>query len=281
MSGDGHLVLRQTVLAAGQEWNVESHGWTFIRVARGDAYWVSVVEPKPVSTGELVVVAANGQGTLRASQIAPVTFHHFKIYPEYLLGLLSLEERQRLENGVFPTRAIEAEHPAALRFRSLSEAMEIPNGLFQRCQMLQITAATVASIITAEGSRRSRPIFARERFHYLTTQFTEIEVLRSPVAALADFCNCTQRHFRTLFRRRFGISVKARQQQVLLREAAERLENTPEDINAIARYCGYRQTRAFEIAFKKQFRTTPAQWRQRVAKAPRQNGKAEDSSDHS
>jgi AraC-like DNA-binding protein len=261
---DGHLYLRQSVLPASAEWNGVWSCWRFVQIERGEGYWVAANQRKAVAAGEVLVVPPNATGVLRASQIGPVTIHHFQLCVSWLSGLLTLSERQALDSlakGPSAVLFFPASHPISRRFLALAETAPSHTPFLNRCHLLELAAEALAGKSAEPRGRRDLPIFACERFQQIISQYTEKELLQWPIERLAQICNCSVRHFRALFRKHFGVSFSARQSRMRLLEAASRLREGRIGVEELARECGYRHTRSFGIAFKREFGCTPAAWR--------------------
>jgi AraC-like DNA-binding protein len=259
---DGHLYLRQSVLPASAEWNGVWSCWRFVQIERGEGYWVAANEWKAVAAGQMIVVPPSASGVLRASQIGPVTIHHFQLCVSWLSGLLTLSERQTLD--ALAKRCLlffpEA-HPLSRRFAALAESAPSQTPFLNRCHLLELAAEALAGKSAEPRGRRDLPIFACERFQQIISQYTEKELLQSSIERLAQLCNCSVRHFRALFRKHFGVSFTARQSRMRLLDAASRLRESRIGVEELARECGYQHTRSFGIAFKREFGCTPTAWR--------------------
>jgi AraC-like DNA-binding protein len=78
----------------------------------------------------------------------------------------------------------------------------------------------------------------------------------------------TIRCLRMRFRRAFGVSYRTFRLQMKMEYARELFWRTPFSISEIAHRLGYASRRKFDIAFKKQFSETPAQYRARIVESP-------------
>src|SRR5579859_7507688 len=99
LSFEAHLVIRETVLAPGTEWAIQSPGWSFLQVTRGAAYWLHPRMNHDLTTGSVLVLSQNARGLVRASQLEAVQIHYFRLQPARLTGLLSLGEQQFLQGA--------------------------------------------------------------------------------------------------------------------------------------------------------------------------------------
>jgi AraC-like DNA-binding protein len=259
----GHLCLKRTVLPASTEWDEAPACWRFLSIAKGDGYWVSASQRQAVESGQMIVLPPAASGVLRASQIGPATLYHFQLCASWLSGLLTLSERQWFDSVATHSNAaviFEASHPLAKRFIALTKDTSAVTSLLSRCRFLELAAEALAGQVS-KPEQGEHSIFACERFQQLVSQQTEQEILETPIDRLADFCNCSPRYFRTLFRKRFKISLTASQARLRLLNAAQRLQETKIGVEQLARQCGYQHPRSFAIAFRREFGCTPTEWR--------------------
>lgn len=66
------------------------------------------------------------------------------------------------------------------------------------------------------------------------------------------------------FKRQLGVSFLEYLLRLRLREATVRLANSEEAIVRIANRCGFPDIKAFNVAFKKHFHTTPSEYRKQA-----------------
>ena len=264
MNVDGHLLLKQSVLPASAEWNGAWECWRFFLIQKGEGYWVGPGDRRVIASGQMGVVPPGAKGVLHASSIGPMTIQHFQFCANWLSELLTLSERQsfeRLASSSSEAIFFAAAHPLAKAFAEVAESGTREKPFLNRCHLVELAAKMLGSQAAAMPRRREHAIFACERFQQLISQYTEKEILLSPIGKLAEFCNCSPRHFRALFRKQFGVSLKTQQLRMRLRDAATLLRDTKLAVEELARQCGYEHTRSFGIAFKREFGCTPNEWR--------------------
>lgn len=275
MNLQGHLVLDDVMLGPSMEWTPRLAGWCFLRVQQGEGYWLGteggVVE---AGAGDMLVLSPSCEGTFRASQLGPLTLQYFQFCPDLLSGLLTLVERKHLESlaqrGRHACLRIAADSPAASHFTEVCDLARTSNGLELRCRVLQVAAG-----VFEKAMERSTPVQrsflpASQRIRGFLNQLTEAEIMNLSPLELATLCGCSVRHFNRLFKASFGVALRAKQTEVRLLKARQRLSETRATITHIARACGYRHVGLFTAMFKHQFGVTPTQWRaQNAAPTPR------------
>ena len=139
-----HLSLDEADLAPSAEWTAPSSDWFFVRLAQGQGYWLATGQAREIGPGDLLVVAPQGRGALRASRLGTVHVQFFRFAPALLSGMLTMAERHRLEKlaakAGTPPRFYPASHGLAAQFAVLCRQAEKSNGLALRCRMLELVA---------------------------------------------------------------------------------------------------------------------------------------------
>lgn len=197
---------------------------------------------------------------VRASQLGPLLLRHFQIQPDLLSGLLTVAECCRLKTLQENPHCIhffDAQKPAGQTLLKLTEQSET---LATRCALLQLWADGIADLLAMPATENAGQKL-EERFMRLVEQLPEAELLTLSSLNLASQLECSERHFRRLFRRKFGESFHNHQMELRLRRACERLVQSAAKISTIAGELGYSHVRLFSTAFKKRFGITPGNWR--------------------
>jgi hemolysin activation/secretion protein/AraC-like DNA-binding protein len=83
---------------------------------------------------------------------------------------------------------------------------------------------------------------------------------------MAERLNCSKRQFGRVFRREFGMPLRARQIELRLQRAQQLLVDSDAKITNVAYDCGYRHLGLFNTMFKKSFGMTPSEWRRKNAR---------------
>src|SRR6185295_9469433 len=136
-----HLSLDEADLAPSAEWTPPSADWFFVRLAQGQGYWLETGQVREIGPGDLLVVAPQGRGALRASRLGTVHLQFFCFAPALLSGMLTMAERHHLEKlaarPALPPRVYPASHGLAAQFAALCRQAEKTDGLALRCRMLE------------------------------------------------------------------------------------------------------------------------------------------------
>jgi hypothetical protein len=214
----GHLRVRQRSLQPGEEWLSHDGLWHFIRLSSGIAYWLGLPRNRSLNAGELLVMSPVVTGTLRASQICEAVLHEFSFSPDLLFGFLTLDERRFFEDGEAGDRRhvrfLPSTHAASQRFAAMTERGGKCHSLAERAEVIGILAAVFDRGISEASLKSWAGASAQTRFEELMSTLPDIEMLNNTPGELAAFCGCSLRHFNRLFKKRFGVSARARQSQL-------------------------------------------------------------------
>ncbi len=213
------------MLRPSGEWNPRHKGWVIARVAEGAGYWMQGGNARELNAGDGFVAAFNANAQVRASQLGTLKLQYFTVQPQYLNGLLTVAEWQRLEAA--------PEHPYNLTFSgdellgqrftrlvNQSHAEELP----ARVALLQLWATAVSAVLSAPAASFSNGNKLRERFRHLLAQMPEKELAGHSLAELARQLHCSERHFSRLFREEFGVPLRTRQIELRLQRARQLLD---------------------------------------------------------
>jgi AraC-like DNA-binding protein len=210
-----HLILQELVLAPAAEQLPAFDGWLMARVAEGVGYWLEPdSSPTQLNPGDGFVASLEVAGRVRASQLDPVKLQYFTIQPYDLEGLLTVVEWHRLEvarrKHAVPVRFFK--HTDAIgqkfsRLTGLAHTEQLP----LRCALLQLWAAATTDFSVEDPDHVNEGNKLRARFWQLLSRMTRMELCFSAPQELALRINCSERHFRGLFRKEFGVSMHAYQ----------------------------------------------------------------------
>lgn len=269
MNVEQHLVLQERNLSPSSEWFPRYNGWMMVRVAEGGGYWLqpgAVHRQLAVSDG--MVIARNINGIIRASQLEALKLQLFTLQLQYLNGLLTVAEWQRLEvppNGSLPsTFFFSADEPIGQKFMRLADQTH-NDRLPTRCALLSLWANAVSSLVLSPVSPPADGNKLRDQFRRHVGYMTEAELSERSLAELARQLHCSERHFSRLFREEFGMPFHARQNELRLQRARQLLADSNASILNVAQQSGYRHLGPFNAIFKKRFGVTPVEWRRRCS----------------
>jgi AraC-like DNA-binding protein len=210
-----HLILQELTMPPSTEQCPPFDGWLMARVAEGVVYWLQPDLPAcSLAGGDVLVAAGPSKGRLRASQLEPLKLQFFTVHPRQLEGLLTVVEWRRIEGArrqaEVPAHFFKSTDAVSQKFARLA-SLSHPEKLPLRCALLQLWAAATADwpalnpIPVDDGNK------LRGRFWQLLSLMTRTELCCSSPAELASRINCSERHFRCLFRKEFGVSIQAYQ----------------------------------------------------------------------
>jgi AraC-like DNA-binding protein len=270
MKFPGHLRLEQLLLEPGGEWTDESPAWRFVRLSKGEAYWLVATKPRVATAGELMVSAPSLKLNIRASQLGAAVLDAFSFCPGLLCGFFTLAERQLLENQAArtldPIQFLPSTHPLSQGLAVLGDRRHTPNELVQRGELLVLALLFFSRAMPVVEQTEGHGAPAHDRFEQIISHMPDMELIRHSAEELARLCGCTPRHFSRLFRHQFGESPRARQTQLRLLKARALLESSDEKVTRIAADCGYQSLSLFNSLFKRRFGMTPSEWRQTTTK---------------
>ena len=268
MKSSVHLQIEQLHLEPGQECTDESPAWRFLRMTKGDAYWLEASKPRVLTVGELLVAAPKIKVNIRASQLGEVVLDGFLFYPSLLCGLLTMAERRMLESDANlaqePVQFLPSTHPISQGLATLTERGQTVHELVERGEVLVLALRLLSQAMPIVDQPVERRAPAEDRFQEIISQMPDMELIQHSAEELAQLCGCTPRHFTRLFRQQFGESPRARQTQLRLLKARALLESSEVKVSQIASDCGYHSLSLFNSLFKRRFGITPSEWRQNM-----------------
>jgi AraC-like DNA-binding protein len=244
-----HLILQEMTLQPSAEELPVVNGWLVARVAEGLGYWLQHdVPPSQLAAGDGFIAASGTQGGLRASQLEPLKLQFFTVQPQHLDGVLTVAEWRQIEitygKPAVPVLFFKSTDSIGQKFTrlaSLSHGERLP----LRCALLQLWAAATTDSLLPQDFAADNGNKLRGRFWRLFSQMTKVELCLSSPNELARQINCSERHFRGLFRREFGISLHTYQAELRLQQACQLVENPNDKISLIGCRGGIRRPSRF------------------------------------
>lgn len=282
MKCSSHLCLESVELAPSEEWSVDCAGWCFVRVSEGHGYWLGEKGALELSTGQVMALLPLREGGFRASQIGPVTLHHFRFSPELVGGLLTPVEHEIFEllacEPGDAVRSFPAESPGTSLWTQLVAESAASSALLQRVELLRIVATLFAGELKRPAPEEKSFLSARQKLRLLFNEMPEAEFLKLNPRDLATHCGVSLKQSNRSFRQLFGMSLAERQELIRLQNARQALADTTRSIKELALEAGFRDERHFIAAFDKQFGVSPSEWgrprarRDKVERDPERNG---------
>ncbi len=245
-------MLREVTLPPSTEHIPPFDGWLMARVAEGVAYWLQHDKPaSQLEAGDVLVVPRLGDGRLRASQLDPVKLQYFSVQPRQLDGLLSVVEWHHIDlecqKPALPVRFFSSTDFISQKFTRLTNLSHIEK-LPLRCALLQLWAAATGDLWAKEELSADAGNKVRARFWWLLSHMTRMELSSSLPSDMARQTNCSERHFRTLFRQEFGMSIHNYQSALRLDHEREMSGETPPETSPVDYGRRAHQNRRFPLA---------------------------------
>jgi hemolysin activation/secretion protein/AraC-like DNA-binding protein len=219
--------------------------------------------------GMVVQFANQGGARFRASQLQPLELQYFYVRPELLGGLLTIAGQGLLTRITHrlaaAPRVLEAAHPLAVEFAQVCRVARPTNELVRRAALLRLAGLALGEEFdTAESAPESND--SHDRFVLLLRRMSETELHDHALGELARMCGCSERHFSRLFQNHFGMNFRTKKIAFRLDRAKQLLRESKGKVIHAAMESGFNNVGQFNRMFKRQFRTTPSEWRQRAAK---------------
>jgi AraC-like DNA-binding protein len=213
-----HLILKELILQPSAERLPIIEGWLVARVAEGLGYWLQHnLRASQLSVGDGFIATSNTQGKLRASRLDPLKLQFFTVQPRHLDGLLTVAEWHQTEAAhhqiLSPILFFKGTSPIGQKFTRLASFSQTQR-LQLRCALLQFWAMATADLLALHDFGADNGNKLRARFWQLFNQMTKRELCLSSPAELAQQVNCSERYFRGLFRKEFGVSLHAYQTEL-------------------------------------------------------------------
>ncbi len=261
----GNLGLRMFCLAPAEEIQYSNYGFEFMLLCSGIGYWIEGEETIMLEPGKLLILSRERQGYLRGAKYEKATISAFTINPEWLYGIVSIEEQQRIIQILIDLKlptVLPEDHPATVAFRAQlyqSQSMD----LCSRARALEILALVVRSSLEDESLENSRSVPAcacEVRVTRRLSSLSMVELLEVSMENIAEYCGCTTRHARRVFRQIYGSSLREKQKEVRMSQATQLLSHGKLPWASVAKHCGFPDSQRFRAAFRRQFGLTPAEW---------------------
>ena len=273
MIPESHLKLCGIQLQPGTEMSLATENWLFLLVEAGLGYWLTEKQKRELNHGDVLLLYRGCRGLLRASQLGVLGARWFIIDPQMINGMITLEDRLRLERfaGQEPGEGAvySSKHELATQFaRSLPTDPDATD-LTVRCQLLSLLAPVLAAADTlrakARGDAEGKYMRSSERFQDLSNQLIAEDLLKFNLPQMAAHCGCGVRHFSRLFRVKYGRPFRAVQTELRLQKARRLLQETKSKIIDVAFASGYRHVGLFNALFKQHYGMTPSAWREQTS----------------
>jgi AraC-like DNA-binding protein len=277
-----HLSVGEQRVSAGGEQCLNFPIWLMVQISEGSGYWLQSERTIPLDPGTVLTLPPNSTGTIRASQIGTLSFHHYCIDPLRLIGLITAVEQVFFKSVEvqknFPLRVLPARHPLAGALREVvSDGRGI--GSLVRLRLAEVFLRQFEGDLsgTAETLLAPNPDAKQRLLTYLKTT-PSAELLNVKFSDLVELAGCTPRHFSRIFRELIGMSFRDKHSELRLSRACELLATTNFKILDVALESGYQSLSLFNLMFVRRFGASPGKWRRQLRRKngtigrPRNNG---------
>jgi AraC-like DNA-binding protein len=263
-----HLSKFERTVFGGAEHQVQAQLWVVIQLSRGVAYVRSRQLNMELSLGGLVVVPPNSLVTVLASQLGEANLRGLSIKVSSLSGLLTSAERICLEGEAAqecaPFHQLTATHPLAAH---LNQAFQAENGLSlpTRLGFMQAFAEWLAPCLAKAATKKIDAVDQnpRVRLKEFINRLPETELIGLSLGDVAKTLCCCDRHASRMFHEVIGRSFREYISELRLKRAGQLLTAGDQKIIDVAMESGHSSLAQFNYAFKKRFRMTPSEWRDR------------------
>lgn len=263
-SFEPHLVLKQIILAPGEEMKAQAPGWHFLQVIGGVGCWEHPRQSLELPLGSVLAFSGGVKGVIRASQLADFLIRVFRLRPDRLTGLLTWEEQRYLDCSAadqqVAARVFSSTSEVAAKFEKISKPETI-SGLRGRLQMLELFVEVFGNDLQTHKPRSDPPLDAKARLVKLLKEIPTFELLELSFGDLVREMRCTPRHLSRIFKQVVGMSFREKQSEARLLRARELLMTTESKVVEVALESGYQSPCLFNLLFKRRFGVTPAKWR--------------------
>ncbi len=267
--GPVHLSRFERIIPNGAEWNLTTSDWTLVHLCEGIAYAFDRQGTRELRVGGLLLLPPKSSAVLTASVLERARFRGVTLRLSSLAGVLTGSERQCLEAEVAraaaPFLMLAPDHPVALRLAALFAAEK--DSLALRLAFVQSFADIVApqldeALVKRETAQASQQQ-ARGRLRQFIGHLPESEISSLSLSELSRMLHCCEHHASRLFRKEFGESFSSYAAGLRLKKACDLLCEGDMKIIDVALESGHGSLAHFHYVFKKRFRMTPAEWRER------------------
>jgi AraC-like DNA-binding protein len=262
-----NLSFREFTIPSGNEWSPQLNGWGLIHIGKGTGYCLQSQTNRELSTGTVLLLAGDFQGSIRASQLGELRLCSVNIIPERLTGLLTLNEQQLFklppEHESF-LKILPADNPAALKTSELF-ADKSRRGFLFRLKLLQIFAELFleaphqAELLEFNADASD----ALKRLKTFLKDVPASELMELDINDLAERTHCTPRHLNRIFFKLVGMSFTDKRAELRLEKARELLMASNSKVVQVALDSGYNSLSQFNLMFTRRYGLSPGKWRRK------------------
>jgi hemolysin activation/secretion protein/AraC-like DNA-binding protein len=270
-----HLSLFEKTVPEGVEWKLTTTDWIVLQLSEGIAYAFDLKVSQELPGGGVIVVPPKMEITMTASVLGPALFRGMAIRVSSLTGFLTALERQCLETEVArqmaPFLALSAEHPSAKRVAQVFGQRQAPT-LSHRLALAQTFAELVgpqlSDALNKGRDQEKRQQDTKKRLRQILSALPESELSTLSLGKMAKMLRCCERHAARMFREEWGAGFVSYVADLRLKKACHLLLQGNLKIIDVAFESGHGSRVHFNAVFKKRFRMTPTEWRERQTAPP-------------
>ena len=262
-----HLIFNELTVPAAGEWQPRLAGWSLIRVASGAGYWLQASANLELSNGTILVLADTLTGCIRSSRLGAMVLQFSRVDPARLNGLISLEGQRFLNAAAnHPDKSVQILAPDAALAVRLKELYAD-----RRSDSLRFRLRLIEIFVDCLGADQPDRIpmslvsvaDAKERLRESLQQMPSEDLLELTFDDLVQTVNCTPRHLTRIFREVVGVSFREKQAELRLARSLELLITSDAKVVDVALQSGFQSLSLFNFMFKRRFRMSPSQWREK------------------
>jgi hemolysin activation/secretion protein/AraC-like DNA-binding protein len=240
-----------------------------LQLCEGIAYVFDRQGTRELQVGGVVLLPPESAAVLTASVLERARFRGATLRVSSLTGFLTGLERQCLEADIARATApfvlLPPDHAAAVQLGGLF-ANEKPS-LANRVGFVQWFAELIGPQLNDALAKRhadqASQKQAKARLRQFITEMPESEFTDLSLGEMARMLHCCEHHASRLFRQEFGASFPSYVADLRLKKACQLLAYGQMKIIDVALESGHGSLAHFHYVFKKRYRVTPAEWRER------------------
>ena len=174
-------MIRELSLAPGQEWAPRFRGWSLIQVGSGTGYFLQSKINQELESGMALLLAAEAQGNIRASQLGGLSLFFVPVELERLTGLITLDEQINFETAAFrekhSAKVFPPQNPVAAKMKVLC-ADRLRSGSPFRLQLIQLFFEAFGNELKPEAPKSLEAVpDAKERLQEFLKQTPAADLL--------------------------------------------------------------------------------------------------------
>lgn len=223
------------------------------------------------SEGDMIVMPPNVPHVSVAQSGVHTVWQWISLEPMRILresGIAYTDELQVMEDGGFRGVFHPWEHPRLAEIVLQFRDMELGQGVHTQMACLFLSGQLLMEcgrigdidrsyVEDSEGTHKVMPAVK-----YIRTHYADQEAMRQE--KIAQSCQMSISHFRAVFKRETGMSVRDFIIQTRLATAAHLLSRTNESVMQVAMESGFGQISCFNRIFSREFGLTPSAFRKKA-----------------